>query len=203
MTTDSTDAAALVPYTGENAAATREAIASARTELKRRQLELTREQDAAKAELDRQRLELEDRFNRQRAELAEQMRPLQEQLAKMVEVLWTVDLYLGRDETLRLVRDGKPAPADTPIVVRQKVLVMAEESLILIGENRDGITSDDIPAFISWLTEADENLNRILPEQKGVVVLIPTRVPPRTGNAWEDAGRAAANSQSYWLLRNG
>lgn len=193
----------LVPYTGADAVSTREAIVAARTELERRKLDLKRQQEEQRAELDRQRKELEAQFEKARRELAEQMAPLQTQLAKMAEVMWTVDLYLGRDETLELVRDGKPAPSDTPITVRQKVLVMAEESLILMGEGRTGMTAENIQAFIDWLAAADENLDRILPEQKGVVVLIPTRVQSKTGNAWEDAGKNAQNAQSYWLLRNG
>ncbi|MBN9214829.1 MAG: OmpH family outer membrane protein [Microbacterium sp.] len=193
----------LVPYTGADAVSTREAIVTARAELQRRKLELNRQQEEQQAELARKRKELDAQFEQARRELAELMDPLQDQLRKMSDVMWTVDLYLGRDETLELVRDGKPAPADTPITVRQKVLVMAEESLILMGEGQTGMNADHVDKFISWLAESDENLDRVLPEQKGVVVLIPTRVESRTGNAREDAGRNAQNAQSYWLLRNG
>lgn len=193
----------LISYTGADALSTREAIVTARAELERRKLALAKQQEQQREELDRRRRELEAEFAKARQELAEQMKPLSEQLAKMVEVMWTVDLYLGRDESLELIRDGAPAPADTPITVRQKVLVMAEESLILMGEGGTGMTADNLPEFVDWLRQSDENLDRILPEQKGVVVLIPTRVKSRTGNAWEDAGRDASNSVSYWLLRNG
>lgn len=201
--TEITSGDALVPYTGADAAATRDAIVSARVELERRRLELQAAQDAKRAELEQRRRDLEAEFQRARNELAEQMAPLQEQLKKMVEVMWTVDLYLGRGETLRLVRDGDPAPTDTPITVRQKVLVMAEESLLLMGEGNTGVTADDVPEFVEWLAADDAHLNQVLPEQKGVVVLIPTRVPVKSGNAYEDVSRDAANRTSSWLLRNG
>jgi hypothetical protein len=197
------DSAALVPYTGADAIATRDAVVNARTELTRRRVELERQQAAQRAELDRQRRELEAQFEKARTDLMAQMAPLQDQLKKMAEVLWTVDLYLGRDETLQLIRDGKPADAGTPITLRQKVLVMAEESLILMGGKATGMTSDDIPEFIDWLCADDAHLDRVLPEQKGVVVLIPTRVQSRSGNMFEDVSRDAANQRSYWLLRNG
>lgn len=193
----------LVRYTGADALSTREAVVNARAELARRQLQLDAQHAEAKAEMERQRRELEAQFEKARAELAEQMKPLKEQLAKLAEIMWTVDLYLGRDETLRLIREGSPAPADTPIAVRQKVLVMAEESLILMGATSTGVTSEDIPEFIDWLIADDANLDRILPEKKGVVVLVPTKVKSRSGNIFEDAYRDAENQRSYWLLRNG
>ncbi|MGN7186984.1 hypothetical protein [Microbacterium enclense] len=195
----------IVPYTGVDAIQTREAVVAARTELTRRRVELQKQQEAARQELERKRKELEAEFERQRAELAAQMAPLREQLAKMQEVMWTVDLYLGRDETLQLVRDGQSAPADTPITVRQKVLVMAEESLILMDRQHGygGMNAEHIDEFISWLAADDEHLNRVLPEQKGVVVLIPTRVQSDASNDFERVARNAQNQQSYWLLRNG
>ena len=197
------DTAALVPYTGKDAAATREAVVNARAELARRRLDLQNQQEQARKDLESKRRELEAEFERKRAELEQQMGPLRDQLKKMETVLWAVDLYLGRDETLSLIRDGKPAPADTPVTVRQKVLVMAEESLIMMGERQTGMTSEHIDRFIAWLTEDDERLDRVLPEPKGVVVLIPTRVKARSGNIYEDAARDSENQRSYWLLRNG
>lgn len=197
------DSAALVPYTGADAAATRAATVNARAELARRRLALEQQQEQARADLDQQRKELEAAFAKQRAELEAQMRPLKAQLKKMTEVLWTVDLYLGRDETLRLIREGAPAPADTPLTIRQKVLVMAEESLILMDEKADGMNADDVPKFIDWLCADDAHLDQVLPEPKGVVVLIPTRVASRAANMFEQAARDAENSRSYWLIRNG
>lgn len=204
------DGGSLIPYTGADAASTREAIVQARVALARQRADIERSQADQRAELsrkreefDRQRREMEAQFDKARAELESQMRPLQEQLAKMTEVMWSVDLYLGRDESLQLIRDGQPAPADTPITVRQKVLVMAEESLVLMGSGSTGMDADGVPEFISWLCADDENLSRVLPEQKGVVVLVPTRVKARSGNAFEDAARNDANSESFWLLRNG
>lgn len=204
MDTDSPDdSSALIPYTGADALATRSAVVHARTELARRRAELERVQAEQRADLERQRKELEEKFAQAHADLMARMAPLEAQLKKMAEVLWTVDLYLGRDETLQLIRDGKPASADTPITLRQKVLVMAEESLILMGGRKTGMTSDHIPEFVDWLCADPEHLDRVLPEQKGVVVLIPTRVASRSGNMFEDAARDASNQRSYWLLRNG
>ncbi len=157
---------ALAPLTGGDAVATRDQAREARAALTRASTDLARQQAEARADLERQRAELEERFAQQRAELEAMAAPLKEQLAKLTEVLWSVDLYLGRDETLRLVREGQPAPRETPIVVRQRVLVMAEESLLHMGRGATGMTSDHVPEFVEWLLEDDEHLDRVLPSGK-------------------------------------
>lgn len=192
------------PLGADDALAVREQAAQQRAALTRRMLDLRTAQADAKAEIAAKRAELEAELARRTADLAAQMGPLEEQLAQMQEILLTVNLYLGREETLQLIRDGDPAPAGTPITIRQKVLVMAEESLVLMDEaGSTGMNYHDIELFVDWLTAAPENLDRILPEPKGLVVLIPTRVESRSGNQWEDAAKNAANQESYWLLRNG
>lgn len=188
---------------GESAAAAKQQAAAARADAARRVADIKRRQAEAARDLEARRKAMEAEFARQRAELDAQMTPLQAELAKLTEVAWTVDLYLGRDEDLTLLRDGAPAPADTPITIRQKVLVMAEESLVLLGKKPTGMDAEDIDEFVRWLLAAPENLDRVLPEPKGVVVLIPTRVPAHSGNIFEDAHRNAANQRSWWLLRNG
>jgi len=192
-----------VPFHGQDATVVKKTVGIARAEAMRAVAEIQGHQAAMKAELDRQRAALEAEFKAKQAELEAKMGPLRQQLQQMQEVMWTVDLYLGRDESLRLLREGTPAPADTPITIRQKVLVMAEESLVLMDRKTMGMNADDIPEFVNWLLEDPAHLDRVLPEQRGVVVLIPTRIKSRTGNPWEDAAKNDANQSSWWLLRNG
>lgn len=199
---ESTAPGGLIP-TGKDAVATRDAARTARADLTRQTQAMEAQRAAQRAELERKRAELEADFRRQRAELEAQMGPLREQLAQMTEVLWTVDLYLGRHESIETLRGGEPAPEGTPLTIRQRVLVMAEESLVLMGERPDGMDAEGIPAFVRWLVEDDTHLDRVLPEPKGVVVLVPTRVRSQTGNVFEDAARDSANQRAYWLIRNG
>lgn len=187
-----------------DAVAVRQNAVTARAEAERATRALRAQQEAAKADLEQKKAELEAEFRRRTAELEEQMRPLAEHLARLRETLWTADLYLGRDEDIHVLRDGAPAPDDTPIAIRQKVLSMAEESLVLIGKrNARGMEAEDIQEFIDWLTATPENLDRVLPEPKGVVVLVPTRVSSNAENMYERASRDAANERAYWLIRNG
>lgn len=108
----------LTPHVGADAVSTRESLVAARTELARQRASLEAEQQWQRTDLERQRQELEAQFDKARRELEARMAPLKQQLEQMAEALWTVDLYLGRDEELQLVRDGNPAPAEVPITLR-------------------------------------------------------------------------------------
>src|SRR5215467_6283764 len=94
---------------GRDAAAMRSHTAAARAEATRRVVELEGAQQAARDELDAARSRLEEEFARRRAELEGQMAPLRAELARITEIAWTLDLYLGRDEEVTLLRDGRPA----------------------------------------------------------------------------------------------
>lgn len=190
--------------TGKNAIDTRDQAKEVRIKATRKVAELEALQQAQVEALEKARAEIEAEFSRKRAELEAQVAPLREQLAQITEVLWTVDLYLGRDESIVQVREGIPAPADTPITIRQRVLSMAEESLILLdAQGGRGMDAEKVQEFLDWIVADDEHLNRILPEPKGVVVLVPTTIESRTGNMFEDAARDAWNRQAHWLIRNG
>lgn len=190
--------------TGKTAIDTRNQAREVRVEATRKVAELEALQQAQAEALKKAREEIEAEFARKKAELELQVGPLREQLAQITEVLWTVDLYLGRDESITQVREGAPAPADAPITIRQRVLSMAEESLIYLDAHGGrGMDAQRVQEFLDWIIAEDENLARILPEEKGVVVLVPTTIESHTGNHIEDATRDAWNRQAYWLIRNG
>lgn len=154
-------------------------------------------------DLEAARRALEAEFAAKKAELEATIGPLREQLKQAEEVLWTADLYLGRHEQVRSLRGGDPAPEGTPITVRQKVLSMAEESLVLVGDSAIGMEASDLPGFIRWVLADDAHLDQVLPEAKGVVVLVPNFIESRSENIWEKSARDAANTRAYWLIRNG
>lgn len=189
---------------GTDAETVREQVTNSRAALARQLSTARTDYENAMATLKAQQAQLEAEMARTRRALEAQLGPLRDQLAKVEEVSWTIDLFLGRGETIRQLRGGTPAPADTPVTVRQKVLSMAEESLVFMDyPGSVGMDAGSINAFIDWLVADDAHLDRVLPDQKGVVVLVPTRVQSRSGNAWQDAAMNEQNSQAYWLLRSG
>jgi hypothetical protein len=112
----------IVP-TGQAAIDARAEAAKARAETAAAHLELQRQADAAKAELAAQRAAMEAEFRAKMAEIEAAAAPVKAELNRLTEVGKTIDLYLGRDEDVALLRGGKPAPADTPLVIRSTVLV--------------------------------------------------------------------------------
>lgn len=127
--------------------------------------------------------------------------PLQEMVDRIQEGIWTVNLYLGKDEQIVVLRDGDRAPAGTPITLRQMVLAMDQECAVAAEDG--GIDARSIADFDRWIVERPEHLDQVLPETKGVVVLVPRWDAKTYDDPWVTRQVAAANTQSYFLIRNG
>lgn len=192
----------ITPFGGQPAEVVKAQTANERAELTRHTRELNAAYENKRAELERKRDEMLREIERQRQELDATLAPLRKKMKQLEEVAWTVDLYLGRDEQITRVREGAPASADEPLTIRQRVLAMSEEAAYLTATGSTGFDYESTDSFIEWLRD-DANLNQVLPEQKGLVVLVPTRVQVDSGNRFEDSYRNAQNAVSYWLIRNG
>jgi hypothetical protein len=127
--------------------------------------------------------------------------PMQEMVERLEAGIFTVNLYLGRDEEIVLLRDGESAPADTPIALRQSLLFMDEECAAFAEEG--GISPVEIEQFDRWLLEDPRHLDQVLPETKGIVALRPRRDLGRYRESHRAAELAEANRRTYWLVRNG
>lgn len=186
---------------GRSAVEMRTELATQRADSARMRLALERKAADAKALMEEERSRIMADFDRRNQELMAQMEPLRAELAKVEEMVWTIDLYLGRDEEIELLRDGEPAPVDTPITIRQMVRSMDEESIALIDQG--GVDAQSVEVFFEWLLADPANLDRVMPERKSVVVLRPTRNQKDYGSPWLNAAMEEANEASHWLIRNG
>jgi hypothetical protein len=179
----------VAPETRKSAGAIRNSIHQHRREIQNKQQSLASMQ-----------FELKSRLN-QKMELMKTMATqVGGYLTKLEKAITTVNLYLGRDEEITVLRNGERAPANTPITIRQLVLHMDEEMALVCPE---GIDFQEIKSFDDWLLIGD-NLDQIIPEKRGVVVL----KPRRHGRMYDEnpminAIVNKANFKSYWLLRNG
>jgi hypothetical protein len=154
----------------------------------------------ASKQLQEARDQLEQRVRREMAAVEDALRPMRKAVERMEELVWTVNLYLGRDEQLVTLLDGDPAPAHTPISVRQMVLSMDEETTI--AAESGGIDFRDVESFDRWVSQS-ANLQRVLPEPRGVVVLVPRRRGRDYGEPMLNSVLNSENKRSYWLIRNG
>lgn len=133
--------------------------------------------------------------------LDRQIKEFKAVVAEMEKVVWTINLYLGRDEKLHQIKFGHPAPPETPITIRQKVLWMAEECAL--HAESGGIDYRSIAQFNDWLTEDPAHLDQVFPEQKGIVVCKPTKIGSKSKNeAWR-SHENRKNKETYFLMRNG
>ncbi|AXV09849.1 hypothetical protein DVS28_b0079 (plasmid) [Euzebya pacifica] len=165
----------------------------------RGQLERTRQQLAARqtelaARLDAQMKALQ-------AKIRADLEPLERQLELAKEGIHLISLYLGENEEVIALTDGEPAPADTPVTIRQQVLYMDEECAV--AAEQGGIEPVDVDVFDNWLTADPAHLNQVLPEPRGIVALTPRRHSKDYDNPWQGRAMADANQATYWLIRNG
>lgn len=121
---------------------------------------------------------------------------------KMEEAIWTINLYLGKDEQIYVLRKGNPAPAEEKISIRQGIGFMDEECAI--AARSGGIDIESVEQFDEWLLEDDKHLRQVLPETKGIIALHIKRYKQDYGNPWEDVQKNEANLKwTYFLIRNG
>lgn len=189
LTTGGEPGSELVLADTVSADAVKDLVARQRAELARTTRELQQRRDA-----------LRERLQAEMAAVHSALDPLHRQMKLLEEAVWTVNLYLGRDEQLVTLLDGEPADAATPITVRQMVLSMDEETTIAATEG--GIDFGDIDEFDEWITDP-AHLEQVLPEPRGVVVLVPRRRGRDYGDPIATAVLNGENKRSYWLIRNG
>lgn len=168
-----------------------------RAEIMRREQEARKAYDEAKAVVQQEK----DRLQKMLWALEKEFEPMRKKLALMADGIDALNIYLGRDEEIIVVREGERAPESEPVTVRQLVLVMGEESLLAV--DGDGMDYRDIDDFTDWLTRSEEHIQQIIPEQKSVVALIPRRAKKEYASPWEQDAADAENRRTWWLIRNG
>lgn len=129
----------------------------------------------------------------------------QGQVTKLTNMVWTLELYLGTKEQIVQITKGEPCPAEVRCAVRQKLLFMDEETAVLCEEG--GLDFQSLEEFDKWIT-LPKNINRVLPEQKGIVAFRVRRSDKSYFSsdlfeALANAKKNEENKKTYFLIRNG
>jgi hypothetical protein len=141
-------------------------------------------------------------MQRKMDEVAVILDPLQEMIRQLEEGIWTVNLYLGRDERIVTLRKGDAAPADTPIHIRQLVLSMDEEAAI--HAESGGLDFENVETFDEWLLQSEEHIEQVIPDTKGIVAIRPRAETSRDyGSLAANIAAQEADKHTYFLIRNG
>ncbi|MFE6967245.1 hypothetical protein ACFVAJ_19355 [Agromyces sp. NPDC057679] len=138
---------------------------------------------------------------RREQEIMATLEPMIEQAKIAAEGIEALNLYLGRDEWVHTIREGVPAPATEPLIIRQTVVAFDEESAL--NAEAGGIEYSDVEEFDAWLLADPRHLDQVVPEPKSIVAAIARRSDVFTGDPWEDDARNKLNHLSWLLIRNG
>lgn len=146
-------------------------------------------------------------MERKQNQLANILHNYRTQVAKIQKVLDVIELYLGVHEEIIILREGEKCSMTEPIHIRQQVLFMDEE----FADTEDqGLDFKRLEDFDNWLTTDPKNLDRLLPEKKGIVVLRVRRRDKEYFRGDESLAAAFArfemnkeNQKTYILIRNG
>lgn len=151
-------------------------------------------------------------LEQQKAALALQVTQIKAELKRRMEQIWIIELFLGCHEEVLVLREGEPAPMDTPIAVRQRVLCMDEEIAAwdwLQNPERIGeFSAQDLGAFDQWLLDP-MHLHEVCPWPKAIVgfrVRRKTKDRPHLQGLegmFQKMEEEAADAMTYLLVRNG
>jgi hypothetical protein len=198
----STTGTSLVPVT-QSAEVARQQLAQQRAQAMRMQDQIVKQTKRVE-ELHRRRADaLTRKLGREMERMERMLAPLRERLKGMEEAIWTVSLYLGRNEEIVRLYEGAPAHVNEPIVVRQLVLAMDQECAVASEDG--GIDSLDHEKFDAWLQEDWAHVEQVIPEQKAVVACVPryNSDPKFYENPAATIAAMEGNKQTYFLIRNG
>jgi len=137
-----------------------------------------------------------------RQDLQEYVREMSGKIEKMNKVIGQIELYLGINEDIIQIQKGANADVKTSIYLRQQILYMDEETGVLLESG--GLDYKSIDEFDSWATD-NKNYKKLIPEEKGVVVLRVRRNDKDygTGKNIVEMFMNQANHHTYILIRNG
>jgi len=149
----------------------------------------------------RNELEIAQRLlERKRSQISNMVSDMREKIGKVQRLLGQIELYLGINEDIMQIHQGPKATFKEKIHFRQQIIFMDEEYGAV--ENQ-GLDWESINDFDDWIT-TDRHFERIIPEQKCVVVLRVRRSDKHYSddplvNSWANQ----ENHYTYILIRNG
>ena len=126
------------------------------------------------------------------------------EMEKIEKLILTLEIYMGVNEDILQIREGQPAKLEEPIHFRQMQLFMDEE----FGDTKNGgLDFQRLEDFDKWLSEDNTRFEKLVPEEKCVVIMRPRRFMKdrrHTGLAFNIIKEMEdADKRFYVLIRNG
>lgn len=151
-----------------------------------------------KREMDRQVKQMQADLAARTNAVNAALEPIRKRLELMQEGIDTLGLYMSAARGVVMIRDGSRAPEEEPIVIRQMVLAMDEETGLFADQ--DGMNATDVESFDDWLLASADHVQQIIPEPKSVVALVARWRERVSGDPWS---HDEADKVTHFLVRNG
>lgn len=181
-----------------NAADMRADLEAIRRRTERASQQVERAAQRVRREVQRQLREQEQELEARVRRVTQALAPVKKRLELMQEGIDTLGLYLSAAKGVRVVRDGERAPELEPIIIRQMVLAMDEESGLFADEG--GITAGSVDEFEEWLVADEAHVQQIAPEVKSVVALVARWTERDRSDPWSSD---PTDRVTHFLVRNG
>lgn len=146
--------------------------------------------------------EQKELLDQKRRQMDKQLAVVRKQLRNIQNTIGLLEFYSTENLDIQQVCEGIPAPAGTPLAIRQRILFMDEE-MAVIDTDGQGLDYKDTGRFAEWL-KTPANRDIIVPEQRCVVCMKPRRYRKSyNGDAYENARKNEWNHHTFIVMRNG
>ncbi len=123
-------------------------------------------------------------------------------VAKLIEGIESLDLYVGKGVEVQTIRTGKQAATPERLSFIQKKLMVDEELAVWADVSEDfDFTKEEL--FFDALRNHDELVNQIFPTERCVLVMATTRRDIDYGDRWTNQAKNDENRKVFLMVRNG
>ena len=141
-------------------------------------------------------------YEEQAAAALAQTEDVRTYVAKLLQGIESLDLYVGKDVEVQRVRQGEDAAKDIPLTFVQKKLLMDEE-LAVWTDLDEWFDFSNENRFFDALRQHDGLVNQIFPTERCVLVMAVTRRHIDYGDGLANLHRNKENAKVFLLVRNG
>ncbi|WP_199031317.1 hypothetical protein [Ralstonia sp. ASV6] len=141
-------------------------------------------------------------YSEQAAAALAQTEDVRTYVAKLLEGIESLDLYVGKDVDVFTIREGEHAPKDAPLTFVQRKLMLDEE-LAVWTDIDEWFDFAKVDLFFDAIRKHDGLINQIFPTERCVLVMATTRRYIDYGDTWVNSARNSENRNVFLLVRDG
>ncbi|ENY6785823.1 hypothetical protein ACF1CY_003312 [Providencia rettgeri] len=124
------------------------------------------------------------------------------QVDKLMNGIQSLDLYIGKDVNVKVIRKGQSAPSDEPLTfVQQKLMV--DEEMAIYHDLSDWFDFGDLDKFYHALCCTPALVDQIFPSPRCVLVMATTRRYIDYKDRWDNIVNNAENAKVFLMVRDG